>query len=198
MRRLILVLFSVFSLAAFSLSALSLSAMAESAADIGPAVGAALPHALTAQDQEGTSQSYTSLVGEKGAVLVFYRSADWCPFCQMQLIDLNLHAKEKAAALGYTLIGISYDPVADLAKFSKKWSIGFPLLSDEGSHIIDAFGIRNDSRYKEGDRAWGVPYPMLVITDTNGTVQAKLMRESYRERPEPEVLLETLGALAAR
>lgn len=161
-------------------------------------MGTQIPHNLAATDQHGEAQTFASLAGDKGAVLVFYRSADWCPFCQMQLIDLNLHAREKAAALGYNLIGISYDPVATLDKFSKKWSIGFPLLSDDGSLIIDTFGLRNDSRYKEGDRAWGVPYPMLIVTDNTGTVLAKLSKEGYRDRPEPAVLIETLEGLAGR
>lgn len=184
-------LFVVFSL-------LSFATIAETVDDLGPVVGTQIPHTLTAMDQRGTDQTFTSLTGTQGTVLVFYRSADWCPFCQMQLVDLNLHAREKAEALGYTLIGVSYDPVPTLDKFSKKWSIGFPLLSDEASQIIDAFGIRNDSRYKEGDRAWGVPHPMLIVTDSKGTVLAKLSKEGYRDRPEPDVLIETLEGLAGR
>ncbi len=188
MRRILFVIFGLFSL----------TAMAGTMDDLGPAVGTKIPHPLTAKDQHSADQTFASLTGDKGSVLVFYRSADWCPFCQMQLIDLNLHAKEKAEALGYTLIGISYDPVATLDKFSEKWSIGFPLLSDDGSRIIDAFGLRNDSRYKEGDRAWGVPYPMLIVTDSEGTILAKLSKEGYRDRPEPAVLVETLEGLAGR
>ena len=42
----------------------------------GPDVGKKIP-AFQAQDQNGTTQTLTSISGPKGAMLVFYRSADW-------------------------------------------------------------------------------------------------------------------------
>jgi hypothetical protein len=42
----------------------------------GPAVGSRVP-AFEALDQNGVSHSLDSLFGPKGAILVFYRSADW-------------------------------------------------------------------------------------------------------------------------
>ena len=42
----------------------------------GPAVGSKLPQ-FKARDQFGNEQTPASLVGEKGAVLLFFRSADW-------------------------------------------------------------------------------------------------------------------------
>ena len=42
----------------------------------GPAVGSPLPD-FSAPDQAGHSQTLNSIMGPKGAMLVFYRSADW-------------------------------------------------------------------------------------------------------------------------
>jgi hypothetical protein len=42
----------------------------------GPDVGQQVP-AFSAQDQEGRSQTLKSIMGPKGAMLVFFRSADW-------------------------------------------------------------------------------------------------------------------------
>jgi hypothetical protein len=42
----------------------------------GPAVGSRVP-GFEAVDQNGASRSLESLLGPKGAILVFYRSADW-------------------------------------------------------------------------------------------------------------------------
>jgi hypothetical protein len=42
----------------------------------GPAVGSALPD-FSAPDQSGRTQTLKSIMGPKGAMLVFYRSADW-------------------------------------------------------------------------------------------------------------------------
>jgi cytochrome oxidase Cu insertion factor (SCO1/SenC/PrrC family) len=59
--------FAIFALFASSLTA---------ATPTGPAVGsAALPFELA--DQNGQSHTLKSLLGPKGAIVVFYRSADW-------------------------------------------------------------------------------------------------------------------------
>jgi hypothetical protein len=45
-------------------------------AGTGPAVGDRVPD-FTAPDQAGRTQTLKSIMGPKGAMLVFYRSADW-------------------------------------------------------------------------------------------------------------------------
>jgi hypothetical protein len=42
----------------------------------GPEVGQQVP-AFSAKDQEGRRQTLKSIMGPKGAMLVFFRSADW-------------------------------------------------------------------------------------------------------------------------
>ena len=42
----------------------------------GPDVGQQAP-AFSAQDQEGRNQTLKSIMGPKGAMLVFFRPADW-------------------------------------------------------------------------------------------------------------------------
>ena len=43
---------------------------------LGPKVGARLPD-FTLRDQSGAPHSLKSMLGPKGAVIVFFRSADW-------------------------------------------------------------------------------------------------------------------------
>jgi cytochrome oxidase Cu insertion factor (SCO1/SenC/PrrC family) len=43
---------------------------------LGPQVGAPVPD-FSLPDQHGTTRSLKSLLGPKGAILVFFRSADW-------------------------------------------------------------------------------------------------------------------------
>jgi hypothetical protein len=45
-------------------------------AKTGPAVGEVVP-AFSATDQNGRPQTLASVMGAKGAMLVFFRSADW-------------------------------------------------------------------------------------------------------------------------
>ena len=57
--------------------ALPLFAMAAwSAVRSGPGIGETVPE-FSAPDQTGKTQTLRSIMGPKGALLVFYRSADW-------------------------------------------------------------------------------------------------------------------------
>ncbi|WP_262694002.1 peroxiredoxin family protein [Kordiimonas aquimaris] len=189
--------FKLLVAAVFGLVAISLSSQADemAALNIGPAIGDVIEMDFAAPDQDGNLQSFETFAGEKGAVVVFFRSAKWCPFCQMQLIDLNTNAMKDIKGRGYGMAAISYDPPKDLARFDAKWKVGFPLLSDDGSKMINALGIRNEE-YKEGHYAHGVPHPVIFVLDKDKKVIAKLNREGYRDRPEPTVLIEALDSLS--
>lgn len=50
--------------------------MAPDTSTIGPQVGATVP-AFSGTDQFGTARTLASASGPKGAMLVFFRSADW-------------------------------------------------------------------------------------------------------------------------
>lgn len=146
--------------------------------------------AFSLQDQNGDTQSASDLYGDKGAVIVFYRSADWCPYCQSQLIELGRN-KEKFYNEGYNLVGISYDSVEKLKKFDSKFNPAFPLLSDKGSTTIKAFGMMDDS-HKEGSFAFGVPKPAIYVVAKNGVIQSVLREEGYKIRPEIDDVLNVI------
>ena len=68
-------------LTAFSiaLSAVVLAASQPPTVDpqtVGPKIGSKVP-SFTLTDQTGQSRTLQSLMGPKGAILVFFRSADW-------------------------------------------------------------------------------------------------------------------------
>lgn len=137
---------------------------------------------ISLSDQNGVVQTWDGLYGKKGVVVVFYRSAAWCPYCQSQLIELGRN-KEKFDREGYNLVGVSYDSVEKLKKFDNKFNPDFPLLSDEGSRLIEEFGIMDDS-HKEGSFAFGVPKPAIYVVRKNGIIQSVLSEEGYKIRPE--------------
>jgi hypothetical protein len=67
------------SLIAVGLLGLVVSLLGQSAVDlehVGPQVGSRVP-SFTLPDQTGRMRTLDSLMGPKGAVLVFFRSADW-------------------------------------------------------------------------------------------------------------------------
>ena len=160
--------------------------------DVGPPVGVKVP-ALHATDLKGAPVNIAGLSGKNGLVLVFFRSAKWCPYCQKQLMDL----KDGPGALadrGYKLAAISYDPTDILAGFTEKRAIPYPLLSDLGSVTIDAWKLR-DVRYKPDSFAWGVPYASIYVLSPKGVLKAKLAEEDYKIRPPLSAVLAAIDGL---
>jgi peroxiredoxin len=174
---------------------LALPATANPAFELGPANGSVAPSIGTPLDETGKPRSMQSLMGDKGLVLVFFRSAAWCPYCQAQLIDLNSGVAGMAKR-GYRMAAISYDQPAVQAEFIANRQIKYTLLSDPKSEVIDRYNLR-DPQYKEGSRAYGVPRPIIFVLDRKGVVQAKLYEETYKTRPPVGLVLETLDKVAA-
>jgi hypothetical protein len=56
--------------------ALPMAALHAQSIKTGPEVGHQIP-AFSAMDQNGRTQDLKSIMGPKGAMLVFFRSADW-------------------------------------------------------------------------------------------------------------------------
>ena len=162
--------------------------------DLGPAISAKAPDIGRPNDQTGRPRALNSLMGEKGLVLFFFRSADWCPYCQAQLMDLNT-AVAAMQRRGYNLAGISYDSPDILKGFIERRNIGYTLLSDPKSEIIDRYNLR-DPQYPPGNRAYGVPRPIIFILDRNGVIQAKLYEATYTKRPPATLVVETLDKIA--
>jgi hypothetical protein len=103
------------------------------------------------------------------------------------------------------LFAVSYDSLAILRDFAAAHGIDYPLLSDEGSHVMRALGLINE-RVQEDHAAYGIapnprhvnlPYPGVVVLDEAGAVVQKRFFESYRERDTGSGLVaQVLGIVA--
>lgn len=164
-----------------------------SADDPGPLVGATFPHSLAAPDQNGEQRTLESLMGEKGVAVLFVRSADWCPFCQRQLVDANQHVA-RFRELGLNVVSVSVDEVAEIAAFATAQNIGYTMLADPDGAINLNLGIR-DEQYPVGSAAFGVPRPTLYVIDRGGTIRLRYMEPTYRTRPDLGVVLRDAAAL---
>ncbi len=80
---------------------------------------------------------------------------------------------EKLNAAGVQVVGISYDSLDILKKFSDSEEIPYLLLSDEGSKTIDEYGLLYQG---------GLPHPGTVLIDQSGVIRAKLFERGYRIR----------------
>ncbi len=175
---------------------LQLGPLARSAEDLGPPVGTTAPDIGTRLDQLGKPHRLPDLMGRNGLVLMFFRSADWCPYCQAQLIDVNSGIAE-IEKRGYHVAGLSYDSPEILEAFTLKRHLTYTLLSDLKSEIIDRYKLR-DPQYPPGSRAYGVPRPIIFILDPQATIKAKLYEESFKDRPPVTTVITKLDELAGR
>jgi peroxiredoxin Q/BCP len=93
---------------------------------------------FTLPDQDGTEVSLSGLRG-KNVVLYFYPKAD-TPGCTTQACGVRDHRADYEQA-DAVVLGVSPDPVKNIAKFDAKYSLGFPLLADEDHSVADAYGV---------------------------------------------------------
>lgn len=160
--------------------------------NMGPAVGATIP-AISAPDETGATRALASLAGERGTVLLITRAADWCPYCQAQMIGLE-GVRAPIEQRGYRIVTISTDSVEELANFERRRNIGYTMLSDEQAQVVRQLDLL-DPTQPPNRRHNGLPVPTILILSPGGEVLAKLGDANYRTRPAPEVVLATLDRL---
>ena len=173
--------------------AIGITTVAAFAEDLGPPIATKAPDIGSPLDQNSKPRALSDLMGKNGLVLMFFRSADWCPFCQVQLIDMNSGIAE-IEKRGYRVAALSYDSPQVLKAFTDKRQIAYTFLSDPKSEVIDLYKLR-DPQYQVGSKPYGVPRPIIFILDANGVIKAKLYEESFKARPPVTLVISTLDGL---
>jgi thioredoxin-dependent peroxiredoxin len=110
-------------------------------------------------DQDGKRVSLKDLKG-KQVVLYFYPKDD-TPGCTKESCDFrdSISSIQKAGAV---VVGVSLDGQASHQKFIKKFSLPFPLLSDEDKTVSTAYGVyKEKSMY--GKKYWGIERSTFII-----------------------------------
>lgn len=115
-----------------------------------------------------------------------------------QLVELQ-EALPKFAEAGIKLYAISYDEIGALEEFAAHHGVTFDLLSDEGSQVINEFGILNHFVTEEQVPYHGIPFPGTYLVDEDGIVIAKAFHASLAQRESAEALIDaSLGELLLR
>ena len=164
-------------------------------------VGARVPD-VAVRALDGETTSLADVVSGKPTVLVFYRGG-WCPFCNLQLSQLNGIDKE-LVALGYQVVAISPDAPEKIKETLDKEKLGYSIYSDSGLAAIKAFGIgfRVPDETVEKYRGYGIslaqapgeadsvlPVPSVFVIDAAGVIQFVYVNPDYRIRMSSELLL---------
>jgi peroxiredoxin len=132
-----------------------------------------------------TGEVYLSALLRKGpVVLIFYRG-EWCPYCNLQLRTFQAHL-DQIVALGAQLVAVSPQTPHHSLSMAEKNDLGFLVLSDVGTNVIDRYGLKyevdaesralfesigNDVDPHNGPGGWVFPATATFVIGVDGAVR---------------------------
>jgi peroxiredoxin len=145
----------------------------------------------------------------KGAVVLsFYRGA-WCPYCNIELQELE-RAAGRIRAAGATLVTVTPQGAANSRKLIEQHKLSYLMLSDPGNAVAEAYGLRYRmpdylvALYKQlgvdlpvfnGEASWTLPIPARFVIDREDEIRYAQADPDYTRRPEPTEVLPVLEGL---
>jgi peroxiredoxin Q/BCP len=117
-------------------------------------------------DADETTVSLASLRGKR--VILYFYPAAMTPGCTKESVDFEGSLPELEAA-GVTVVGVSPDKPAKLAKFRDKEGLTFPLLSDPDTKVLQAYGAYGEKKLY-GKAVVGVIRSTFLI-DADGKIE---------------------------
>ncbi len=91
---------------------------------------------FTLPDQDGKMHSLSQYLGKK--VLLYFYPKDDTPGCTTEACNFR-DGYEEFQKMGLVILGVSKDAVKSHKKFADKFSLPFPLLSDEEGAMIESY-----------------------------------------------------------
>jgi thioredoxin-dependent peroxiredoxin len=120
-------------------------------------------------DSTGAEVSLADFRGKH--VVVYFYPAAGTPGCTKQACDFRDNLAELNDA-GFTILGVSPDKPAKLAKFVADEGLTFPLLSDQNREVMTAWGAFGEKQ-NYGRTVTGVIRSTFVV-DPDGTIAKAL------------------------
>jgi peroxiredoxin Q/BCP len=124
---------------------------------------------FTLPDADGNPVQLSSFRGQR--VIVYFYPAAMTPGCTTQACDFRDNLAELNGA-GITVLGISPDQPAKLAKFRDKEGLTFPLLSDPDHAVLEAYGAFGEKKLY-GKTVVGVIRSTFVV-DADGKIETAM------------------------
>lgn len=178
---------------------------AEQALHTALAVGEKAPD-FTLKDATGKDVTLSHLLKNGPVILTWYRGG-WCPYCNIALKNLQDGLPGFTAA-GATLVAISPELPDHSLDTREKHALAFPVLSDVGLTVADAYGISytldgaTSTRYNgsfglnawNGDTSNRLPLPVTFVVNRQGVIVYRFIDTDIRKRaPHAEILNALLG-----
>lgn len=106
--------------------------------------GKAAPDFLLDSTHGPLRLSEVAAAADKGVVVYFYPKAA-TPGCTTEACDFRDHLNSFKAA-GYSVVGISPDPLPALEDFAQAQSLNFPLASDPDTQVMTEWGAWGEKK----------------------------------------------------
>lgn len=119
-------------------------------------------------DQTGTIRQATDFAG--AWLIVYFYPQDDTPGCTIEACEFRDGYKDLKEA-GVEVVGISKDSVSSHLKFAEKYGLNFPLLSDETTHVMEAYGAWGPKKMFGKEYTGASRVTLLVRPD--GTIAKK-------------------------
>lgn len=176
------------------------------APDTGISVGQKVPD-VHGRDLDGKDVALTTLYAKGPILLVFYRGG-WCPYCNSEIHSLTVAFPEYQKR-GVTPVAVSVDTVDQEAKLKATYAIPFPVLSDSGAAMIEAFHVVNhvddatlakmkgfgvDLEKSSGEKHHEIAIPSFFLVDRTGVVRWAHSDPDFKTRPSTAQLLSVIDA----
>lgn len=155
------------------------------------------------KDQSGADISLRELRKKGPVVVIFYRG-NWCPYCSKQLAHLQ-DSLQLISDKGASIVAITPETPAGIAKTLEKTKAVFPVLSDVDMKIANAYRVsfevdeRSMTRYKtfgidllenngQKEKAF-LPVPAVYVVNMEGSVTYRYFNEDYKKQPSVKEIL---------
>lgn len=163
---------------------------------------------FTLNDGDGRPVSLADLMKQGPVVVTFYRGI-WCPYCNLDL-EATQAVADEITALGASIVAITPQTQANSRALAQRHGVAFPVLSDPGNAVADAYGLRYRlpdyliELYGQlgvalpavnGDDSWTLPMPARFIIDAAGAIRHAEVAPDYTRRSDPRDLLPVLQDL---
>lgn len=172
--------------------------------DLGVPVGTQVPD-FELTTAEGKSVSLSSLVERRPTLVFFYRGG-WCPYCNFQVREFQLH-HELFENVGVGIAAISVDAQDGALAAKRAYQLSYPVLSDPDLKAHKAFNVSLEldaatralyKGYGIDLEAWSgkdhhtIAVPSMFLIDSTRTVRWAHADMDYKTRPSA---LAVLGAV---
>jgi len=122
--------------------------------------------AFSLPDDTGKIVNSSELLGKK--VVVYFYPKDDTPGCTTEACSFRDGIQELRKK-GAVVFGVSADSVSSHRKFSEKFQLNFPLLSDESKAMIQSYGVWKEKALY-GRTYMGIERTTVVINE-DGTIR---------------------------